>query len=311
MNRTKINGIEGYASTAGVARALGVSVTTVKRWVDDGILPAHRTPGGHRKMLMADVVRLARDGNLPQADLTRLDPRLAGSQQAEPGELATKLAEMVRAGDAAAVRALIHGCYHSGLAIEAIADDVISPALARVGHDWEAGRIDVLHEHRGTQLVAGAVYELKATIERRAERQRLVAVGGAVEHDHYVLPSLLAQVALVDAGWDAVNLGPNTPFASFRRALDEFRPRLMWISISYLAQPAVFEREYVEFFQLARSFEVAVAIGGRALPDHVRSRIPYTTYGDGLGQLVAFAKTLHPRPKPPRRGRPPRGPAVL
>jgi hypothetical protein len=38
----------------------------------------------------------------------------------------------------------------------------------------------------------------------------------------------------------------------------------------------------------------------------VRSAIPYTTYGDGLGHLAAFARTLHFRPKPPRRGRPPK-----
>ena len=49
---------------------------------------------------------------------------------------------------------------------------------------------------------------------------------------------------------------------------------------------------------------VAVAIGGRALREPLRSRIPYTTHGDGLSHLAAFARTLQPRPNPPRRGRP-------
>jgi MerR family transcriptional regulator, light-induced transcriptional regulator len=295
-----------YISTVRAAGALGVSISTIKRWVDDGVLPAHRTAGGHRKLLRAEVLALARLGALPNRDLTSLSVVSLGDQSIELPSLSAALFSAALEGDGIEVSALVRRAYHSGVAIEALADKVVAPVMGRVGHEWETARIDIWQEHRATQLCAAALYDLKNELEARAEQRRPVAVGGAPEGDPYLLATLLAQYTLLDAGWASVNLGPNTPLSSLAKAMRDLQPRLVWLSVSHLENSVEFLRSYREFYQAAERLGVAVAVGGRALAGPIRSAMPYTTYGDGFNHLAAFARTLHPRPKPPRRGRPPR-----
>lgn len=297
-----------YVSTAQVALALGVSVTTVKRWVDDDVLPAHRTAGGHRKLLLADVVRLVRAGNLPQADLSRLVPQPA-RRPLDADTVRRQLADAAAATDPDLIRAAIHAGYRGGLAVETLGDAVIAPVLADVGHGWATGTTTVMGEHRVTQACVSALYELRGMLRANADAGRPVAVGGAPEHDHYAIPSLLAKLTLLDAGWDAVNLGPHTPADAFLTAIRDLNPRLIWVSVSYLQDADEFLAGYREVYRLAEERGIAVAVGGRGLTPDVRTKMPYTAFGDGLTQFAAFARSLHRQPARPTRGGPKGGAA--
>jgi MerR family transcriptional regulator, light-induced transcriptional regulator len=293
-----------FLSTVQVARAVGVSVTTIKRWVDDGVLPAHRTAGGHRKLVLADVLRLTRDGGLPTSDLGQLVP-VARGEPANPERFREQLQEAVAAIDDGRIRAVIRAAYQAGIPIETLADRVVSPVMAFVGRQWQHEKLNVGTEHLVTGSVVAGIYELQATIAMNAAGERPIAIGGAPEGDHYILPTLLAKMTLIEAGWNALNIGPNTPADSFRLAFDSHRPKLLWLCVSHIENESRFEADFSNLFREARSHGIPIALGGRALPEELRTRLPYTTYGDGLAQLAAFARSLNPPAKRPKRGRPP------
>ena len=66
--RSKVESGPVYFTTFQVARLLGVSAPTVVNWVKNGLLVAHRTPGGHRRIARADLVRFAEQNDYPVPD---------------------------------------------------------------------------------------------------------------------------------------------------------------------------------------------------------------------------------------------------
>ena len=284
-------------SPAGAAKILGVSISTVKRWVDEGVIPARLSPGGHRKLSLVDVKRLSRSGTLPPVDPS-------GSPPESIGELAKAFDRTVRANDVDAIGDLISAAAARAHPVQQLADEVIAPALARLGSDWAAGRATVAREHRITQAVIAAVHRLNGELGTTLETGRPVALGCAPAFDHYVLPSLLAKMTLVEAGWNAVDLGPNTPFAALLAAADEFEPKLIWLSVSHLADAERFAAEYLQFYRVTEDRGIALVLGGQAMTTELRSRLRCTTFGEKLAHLATFARILHPARRTPKRGRP-------
>jgi len=291
-------------STAQAAKALGVGVSSVKRWVDHGVLPAYKTAGGHRKLCLADVLRLANERHFPRLNLKHLP--LVVPAFANDVDLAASLYRQLREGDAAAAEGLIRAAYLGGMTIGAVADEIIRPAMKQVGIEWETGRIDIFHERRATHICDQAIHGLSRMLDDRIQAATApLAIGGSPHAHWHALANLMAEVVLNEAGWRVINFGANTPLASFRKAIKEFRPRLLWLSINPLDDAEGFLEEYQLLYKDAQQANVAIAVGGLGLTPELRSRMPYTTFGDGLAHLAAFARALHPVAKPRGRGRPP------
>lgn len=84
-------------SVSAAARLLGVSSSSLRAWAAAGRVPCVRTPGGHRRFELDELVRwLAERGGAPPAPQTRMQELVPTRIEAMP-ETAERLAE---AGDA-------------------------------------------------------------------------------------------------------------------------------------------------------------------------------------------------------------------
>jgi methanogenic corrinoid protein MtbC1 len=147
-----------------------------------------------------------------------------------------------------------------------IFDETLAPAMRRVGDLWYRGDLTVAREHLATRTAVTAVYRLRDVMLAH-EANRLVAICCGMEGDFHDLPVQLSQVLLESEGWQAVNLGANTPFFALTEAMLRHGPALVCVSSTVFNNPDRAAREYEEVRQTAARLGAALVLGGAGFKD--------------------------------------------
>jgi excisionase family DNA binding protein len=289
---------ERYLKTQRVAEALGVSVSTVKRWVDSGMIRAVRTAGKHRLIPMSEAIRIAQEQGVKAANIEVLAGLSASHRSGIDDRVRDFLFDLLRENKAREAKALMQSVYLAGCGADVLADDLIHPVMKRVGHSWRVGSLDVFQEHQATNTVGNALRDLIDRVTGDLDRLKPVAIGAAPEGDPYVLSTLLADLLLREMGWEVHNLGANLPLRSLANATDLFRPKLIFLSINFLKEETSFVREYRSFFKTAAANNAAVIVGGRALSPALREQLDYASFGERMAHLAEFARCIADRTPP-------------
>lgn len=276
--------------------AIGVSQSSLKRWADEGLIKATRTAGGHRRIALTEAIRFVRENRSPvlRADLLGL-PEVDGAPWAakSDGSIDDGLYNALVAGDSSRARGLLIARYLAGDALPAIFDGPIARAMTRLGELWRHDDKGIFLEHRATDICISAVNQIRLLTPPRAASAP-VALGGALEDDPYLLPSMMAAAVLGEAGFNDMNLGPLTPIDSLIRAAEECRPRLVWVSLS-IARDEHAARARAELRRLAARLTphaTPLVIGGRGVGDPAQHRRPNVHVVGSMAELAAFARGL-------------------
>lgn len=275
-----------------VALALGVSEASLKRWCDSGMLSSTRTPGGHRRIARDSVMKFLRDRDLPavRPELLGL-PTATGHGACTTARVLEEVQAALEAGSEARLRLALFSFYLAQHSVNEICDTLLAPAFYRIGTNWEHGKTEIFQERRACQVCTRVLNDLRTRLPALPPAAP-IAIGGSLQNDPFALAPCMAELVLRETGWDAENLGVNIPADSFCAAIRTHRPRLVWISVGFIADQASFISGMATLFATLRKHGGALALGGRGVSPEVRNSVPYSAYCESFRDLASFAEAL-------------------
>ena len=121
-------------STFKIAQLLDVNPSSVANWVDQGLLVAHRTPGGHRRVAVDDLARFLREHKMPVPDELDVPPARILIVDDEPA-LCQMITNTLRAGHPEYEITEAHDGFRAGQLTATLKPDVVILDLRMPGMD--------------------------------------------------------------------------------------------------------------------------------------------------------------------------------
>lgn len=259
-----------WLTTDQAAALAGVSVSTLKRWADQGIVECNKTAGQHRRFSRQALAAIA-----------------SGPANVDSGPCAQWLADLERGNSHAIDAALLGMRAQRGSWAETA--DAFAPVLEAIGVAWQIGRLSVLEEHILSERIARAWSRAAASVPvaEGAPRVLLATACG----DAHTLGLSLAEAVLREAGLQAVWSGRSTPVADTAAQLQAGRFALVALSASAVSDDsAALGAELDQLRQACAESGAAIVVGGAgAWPADVG---PGVVRVFGFGELSGAVRAL-------------------
>jgi MerR family transcriptional regulator, light-induced transcriptional regulator len=238
------------------ADQLKVHYMTAYRWVRSGELPAFKA-GGRLRVRAADladfVERRTVEVALPSGQEGRTDWPVH----------ADRLHGLLREGRGPEAGALVRKVVADGAAVGDVYLNLLTPALHRIGEDWEGGGISVAEEHRATEIVKALIARMGEAFRRRGPSRGTVATATPSGEQH-ALGSAMTADFLRGAGYEVHHLGADVPVEDLELFLDVVPCDAVCLSVTRLD----LDRDVmVASCRAARKAGAVVLLGGQGADD--------------------------------------------
>jgi MerR family transcriptional regulator, light-induced transcriptional regulator len=257
------------------ADLLGVNYQTAYGWVRRGWLPATKI-GRTYQVSVADVEALGARrtaGAPPRPDVC---PRSWQPQ-------ADEFYDAIVTGSERQAQTRLERLA-AGMPFIELCDQVVAPALRRIGYEWAAGQVSIAVEHRASAICELLIAPLAARPPEGRPRRGL-AVTATPPKERHGLPALMAAGTLREDHWLVQHLASDLPADEVARLACDVAARL--VVLSAVTEEGA-QRGAEEAVQLAQACPGLLVLAGRP--------------GESLYDLRDLARRHGGRPVQTRRG---------
>jgi len=260
--------VEKLLTSAEVARLLGVTAGSVKRWADLGLLRCARTAGRHRRFSAEEVDRFARERGGSLARPSRwLDRLLSGCDAHQ------------LLSDLYSERAHLGSWWHVA--------EALVPVLGEIGERWVDGTLSILEEHVASERLTRALAQLADQLPGRSGAPRMLLA--TAEGEEHTLGLSLVELVVREWGWPVVWAGRRTPLAEIVAHVAGGGVDALAVSASEVCDPGDLLAQTERLGAICRAGDVQLLLGGAG---HWPDWIPYGARVHTLEELRGWLKLV-------------------
>lgn len=269
-----------------LALAIGVSESSLRRWVDSGRIRTYRTAGGHRRIPVDEGLRFIRESGS-----TVVRPELLGLAADAKKTPADDLYDALERGDADRAAGIVLSRYTAGESLAALCDGPIREAMHRIGELWTHGPRGILQEHWATKICGEILQQLRQ-LQPTADSDAPLSLGGAAEDDPYTLPSQMVSLVLGGLGFRTIDYGARTPADLLADAAKEQGASLVWLSLSVDLPKEQLRQQLHRLARQLRDTNTLLVLGGRHSSDINLGDASNVVMGSSMSHLADLAKGI-------------------
>lgn len=287
-----------YVSIGGLSRATGVPIETLRTWeLRYGFPKSVRKPSGHRQFEVSLVERIRRMARalerglragevVPASDavldslLATLPVRPMVRSQALPFE-AQGFIDLIRRFDADRLMRSLH----SDLAHEdpvAYLETRIAPCLEVIGGAWEAGEIDIAHEHFASERISDVLRSARLRFEETANGP--LVVFATLPGESHGLGLQMAALIASARGLRVLSLGTEVPGTEVAALAQRTDAAAVGVSVSNSTRNSALAALATLRGKLSKKIDLVV--GGAGAPADIKG----ATIVANLHELDAWAE---------------------